>query len=105
MNKLIELLNEKTGKERVLESNYDEDWFFIKWNKDITIKQEKVISKEFWFVERLVDNDKIDWNKCDMIPDYKNLYYQARNFWIRKIMIMVLSIQDRPIDFLADILK
>ena len=73
MEKLIELLNEYEKKERKSEfyewekwvwwefnlfrrDTYDEEWSHIYSDTADTY----VISKKFWFIKRLVENDKID---------------------------------------------
>jgi hypothetical protein len=69
----------------------------------------RLISKQFWFIKWLVDNDKIDtdellgiywetsqsiWeaNKYELYPAYKRL-------------LMLLALQDNPIEFLIHVLK
>lgn len=60
----------------------------------ITEKDEAwIISKQFWFIQWLVENDKIDESKifCD-----KWLYYS---------LLCKLAISDTPIDLLCSLLK
>lgn len=107
MEKLIELLNE-----------YSKNiWYF---NEEDLQWQTKawILSKEFWWIIRLVENDKID------IDAYKTVYswdldkrktltmssnwdefYQVIEHWVYESLLMLLSIQDNPIDFLCEILK
>ena len=106
MNKLVDLLNE-----------YDSNWGFTDYwalfnsmNEWISGTEDlQVISKKFWFIKWLVDNDKIDFDKffqnqwdwvIDNIEDVNPIkdfeYYQ---------LLMILSVQDNPIEFLIGILK
>jgi len=60
----------------------------------------KLISKKFWFIKWLVENEKIDLDKLEKKVLKENL--------IRKFdewLLMLLSIQDEPIEFLVSILK
>ena len=121
MDKLLQLLNEY---ERSLWSDrewlwiIDEDWFFCtrKSKKGNLIVQHssldeailQIISKKFWFIQRLIENDKIILQK-DII---RRVEYS--NFWVLedihyysayKSILMYLAIQDNPIEFLISILK
>ena len=92
MEKLIELLNEYE-KESKLKSE-------IFWEKSEFI----VISKKFWFIKWLVENDKIDIQKMEE----KSEYTFIKNGWGEHIIedvLMLLSIQDETINFLISILK
>ena len=132
MEKLIELLNE-----------YDEWWNWRKlhwkglwcedhntiWYKDkeLTCEQDEVvaylISKKFWFIEWLVDNDKIDFESenyplkkyypyfnddvlaivsqdCNTYEDHCRVCYEKY-----ESLLMLLAIQDEPIEFLISVLK
>ena len=112
MKKLIQLLNEY---------NCEKLWYVDKWE----IKNNKfildykiwtyvfrthlyIISKEYWVIQWLVENDKIILQK-DII---RRVEYS--NFWVLegihyysayKSILMYLSIQDDPIEFLISILK
>lgn len=104
MEKLIELLNEKTNYEWVLWSNMNWDYLFIKWDKDNKFYEETIISKKFWFIDWLVKNDKIQskyltwWAKLINSRTYVE-YSKTEQ------LIMDLSIQDNPIEWLCKILK
>lgn len=105
MEKLIPLLNEKTWKEWVLEtSSFGEDWLFLKWHPEVNIKEEKLISKKYWFIKRLVENNKIDDDKCDVINDIYNDELPSK-YTRYDAILMWLAIQDEPIEFLISILK
>ena len=62
----------------------------------------RLISKQFWFIKWLVDNDKIDYSK---LVEYE--FDELERFIQRKhnALLMLLSIQGNPIDFLISILK
>jgi hypothetical protein len=96
MDKLIELLNE-----------YDSNWWvtgywalFNSMNEWISEKEDlQVISKKFWFIKWLVDNDKIDFDKTQ-------IWFQLTLwYWKYESLLMILSIQDNPIEFLISILR
>lgn len=107
MEKLIELLNEY---EKDISLWSEADWREFDWNlhyycnyKDEYVFDNvyyRIISKNFWFIKWLVDNDKIDLDKLEKKVLKENL--------IRKFdewLLMLLSIQEKPIDFLISILK
>ena len=105
MEKLIELLNE-----------YDkEEWLWNKWEEDEQglnnmwkiydyHSKLKIISKEYWFIEWLVENDKIDFDNLLISEQtcWTDLFY---SFSKDEVLLMLLSIQDNPIEFLIIILK
>lgn len=117
MEKLIELVV-KCQKE--LKQGYplwDTEWA-IKNSKEI------LISKSFWFIKWLVDNDKIDFDKCwldikdylsyskrydkwiVMAENYDNDTFVVREFYSPyEQLLMLLSIQDNPIEFLISMLN
>lgn len=127
MEKLIELLNEyevEKKPSRLQRSYYL--WFvhnFWKWIMYIDEEWEdvddyktdyEIINKEYWFIKWLVDNDKIDIEKIENSEYYLIdwFYYNERKkFWIEwkedveKILLMLLSISDTPIDDLISYLK
>jgi hypothetical protein len=104
MEKLIELLNES------------EDWFVSKFvsydNMSWVFRLDNwqsfhytlIFSREYCFINWLVNNDKIDLLKLTcMNPRYTEIL-DSDFSWEDRI-IMILSIQDEPIDFLLSILK
>jgi hypothetical protein len=115
MEKLIELLNEyeeelNTGLHWRTDEKY---WMLWRWLNLMWVDQ-YLISKHYWFIKRLVDNDKID------LEEYKNesgLYTLKVIYWTdhyidlltnkvnSDFLLMLLSIQDNPIEFLDSILK
>lgn len=107
MEKLIELLNEYEEEEELYE--YD-NWIINTWYdmqevwKDLV--ELEIISKKFWFISRLFENDKID-----IYTNLKNNWTFRREFYAiegRKEyerLIMLLSVEDNPIQYLIDLLK
>ncbi len=78
------------------------------WEK-ITDKEEaRIISKKFWFIEWLVQNLKIN------VDELRKHWYITKTYdldepweWCSYLdwLLMLLSIQDEPIEFLISILK
>ena len=93
MEKLIELLNEYDSWWA-----YDDYyWLFQYWQDRDAYRlcKYQLVSKEYGFIKWLVDNDKIDLNEYPQIREYSE--YES--------LLMYLSIQDEPIEFLISILK
>ena len=119
MEKLLQLLNEY---ERSLWSDrewlwiIDEDWFFCtrKSKKGNPIVQHssldeailQIISKKFWFIQWLMDRNKIEFDRARDRSDFPLLYAGWWGFYSdADIIVATLSIQDDPIEFLISILK
>ena len=121
MEKLIELLNEyeeKVKKSDNIYYRYDEWWLFfieeyeVEWDKykrKLYVHIPILISKSFWFIKWLVDNDKIDFKKFDGYsynylenPIWSDNYDTVRDY---KTIIQWLSISDTPIEDLISYLK
>lgn len=107
MEKLIDLLNEY---EKTLEPNLQIEWTEV-WIKSTP---EIVISKKFWFIKWLVDNDKIDRDKSKIITakteivlgmNFTDVFVITKRYWLYEQLLMLLAIQDEPINFLISILK
>lgn len=82
------------------EENYILDtWIeFVYWSR--VYLYETIISKKFWFIKRLVENDKIEFRE--------DFYLEDQHWWWfgeDEDIIMLLAIQDEPIRFLCEILK
>ena len=97
MDKLIELLREFPSNDAKVLDKEDsaiiDTWQeFVYWNR--IYLYETIISKKFGFIKRLVDNDKIDPSKIEI---HWFSFYES--------VLMELSIQDNPIEFLISILK
>ena len=117
--KLIELLNEYE-KEKNSEyyewekwiwwpfllfrrDTYDEEWSHLYSDTADTY----VISKKYWFIKRLVENEKIDFKKHDWYNYLENPIW-SNNYdvvWDYKTIIQRLAISDTPIDDLILYLK
>ena len=106
IEKLIELLNEY-GKEKW--SPFDEWWFdsknelFCKWLSS-RYSAVMIISKKFWFIEWLVQNDKIDFTRewklsSDLVALFERKEDNAE--WL----IALLAVSDEPISDLISYLK
>ena len=54
-----------------------------------------IICRGYCFVKWLVDNDKVDLDKYPQVLEYSDL----------QSLLMILSIDDSPVEFLASILK
>ena len=111
--KLIELLNEyeKENKSDLYYKFELENWELYCYNdvSDVlwTMQDEAMVicSKKFWFIEWLVENEKID------IESYCRITSIERK-WEKDVyrdevdsLLMLLAIQDEPIEFLISILK
>ena len=104
MEKLIELLNESEDWFVSKFVSYDDiNWVFRldNWQSfHITL----ILSREYCFINWLVNNKKIDLLKLTcMNPRYTEIL-DSDFSWEDRI-IMILSIQDNPIEFLISILK
>ena len=116
--KLIELFKEYVDKysndAKVLDeweyAVIDDGQSFLYWTREYSYLT--LISKKFGFIKWLVENDKINWRKC------LDLWYEIsvideewedvdimRTFDSYEQLLMYLSIQDNPIEFLVSILK
>ena len=104
MEHLIELLNEYAyGEHKEL---------YYRDGEMVEINSERVISKKFWFIQWLVENEKIEWRKVIekeieswlklvRVKDFPNKVIEED----KEELLMLLSIQDNPIEFLVSILK
>ena len=65
-----------------------------------------VISKRFWFIEWLVDQNKIEFDRARDRSDSPLLYAGWWEFYSdSEVIIATLSVEDNPIEFLVSILK
>ena len=106
MEKLLELLNEYRLEKGASEyTEYIPETGYFTRKSYFYEHYSWVISKKFWFIQWLVDNNKID------IQWAKNLLYESEVFNpqpytdLAERLIMYLAIQDDPISFLSSILK
>jgi len=110
MEKLIELLNEHRK-----EMNGDGKWYtdtdnynmLTLNNLDKLSSELWAISKEYGFIKWLVDNDKIkrEWIEYACYIKTKDNVIHSDDISKEGVLLMLLSIQDEPIDFLIEILK
>lgn len=119
MEKLIELLKDKYWE--VVTYNIQSDWgymFHINW---FAVREERLLSKKYWFIKWLVDNDKIDCNKSIFTVDWDydrdhiiyeitekhNYYILNEQYWVdfTDCILMLLSISDTPIEDLISYLR
>ena len=102
MEKLIELLNER---EKELSPSVQVEWTEF----SVGISKRYLISKECWFIKRLVDNVKIDRDKVirksDFRPIVKNKFWDLLNPTDERELLMLLSISDTPIEDLISYLR
>ena len=105
IEKLIELLNEyyKIKNYAPIEF-YDDDADGFDTNYMAFYKTTLIISKKFWFIKWLVENEKIEYTKLNKIHTRKwlNVLIEQNLY---EDLLMLLSIQDNPIEFLISILK
>lgn len=111
MEKLIELLNEYgeydlvEHKWTICKRDTDDEWEINIYTDYTAI----IISKKFWFIKWLVDNNKIDWSKYGYSIEYTKSregllpLHRVVKRW--DSIIMWLSIIEKPLEFLISILK
>lgn len=83
---------------------YEEEvvWIHSIWDK-ITDKEEAwICSKKFWFIKRLVKNDKINLDKLKIFDIFWDLNERVGT---ESNVLCHLAIQDEPIEFLIQLLK
>ena len=121
MGKLIELLNEYEPYIQKDGERHDNIWYFVyKWGSAIfpkNVGESVIISKSYWFIKWLVENDKIErrnyWNIyiSDYCDDDIYLAYKKWEQWIlhqyglEDTLLMLLSISSSPIDDLISYLR
>lgn len=97
-------MKEKMRELIMLIDIYEEEvvWVHSVWCIITDKEAARIISKQFWLIKRLVENDKIDYSK---LVEYE--FDKLERFIQRKYnaLLMLLSIQDEPVKFLSDILK
>jgi hypothetical protein len=88
--KLLELLNEYNFQE------YNVKRFFKEENVNNVMKAEWIISKRYWFIKWLVENDKINKSKVFSFIDTDGTYED---------ILCLLALSDEPIEDLISFLK
>lgn len=119
MEKLIKYLNQ-FEEVKAKYWNMFCNWRYIWWrpicttirdlNKIVQFSDLLIISKEYEFIKWLVDNDKIEWSKLKRVFYKQNenntaTYPVMSAYSDYECLLMLLSIQDEPIEFLVSILK
>jgi hypothetical protein len=66
-------------------------------------RESEIISKKFWFIQRLVERDRIDYDRAKEWCIWNDLY---NNYRITKedALIWCIAIQDNPLSFLNDLI-
>ena len=104
MEKLIELLNEY---ERSKGTNLEiTNWKCVYWNLSYFwygnwYSEFLCISNRYGFIDWLVENEKIDKDKVKLLSVFQETWY----YNLYQSLLMILSIQDNPIEFLCSVLK
>jgi len=113
MQKLLELLNQFDDEEGKDLYEWEIEWEdiiwynrFWWWYETIDVSRSVIISKRYWFIERLVKKDKIDTNNLNL-KVFKSMF---SNDWTveisyEELILMLLAISDEPIEYLISILK
>ena len=92
MKKLLQLLNE-----------YDKD--SMRTEKSVYAHETRVISKKFWFIERLIANDKLDKEWLFNIIRESCIFDDMNICSESDYIIMYLAIGYNPIYFLTSMVK
>ena len=113
MKKLLQLLNEyqtqRRGKFKFSSYDINSSAFIIEKNPRMVLWEENIVCMRFWFIKWLVENDKIDYSKVGEIVNGYKWSLREKAFVVSdcvyESMLMLLAIQDNPIEFLISILK
>lgn len=73
-------------------------------------RESEIISKKFWFIQRLVKKDKINTFRLlekwfDTQKVYDRVHYHTVSEWNSDLLLMLLAIQDNPLSFLNDLIS
>jgi transcription initiation factor IIE alpha subunit len=90
--KLLELLNEYDSKSWWEETDewIDNIWKIYEFHSEL-----QIISKKYGFIQRLVDNDKIDKRQVHILCWTDDMEY---NYSEEELILMELAISDTPIE-------
>lgn len=79
------------------------------WNTMSRMDKAYIVSKDFWWIKRLVDNDKIDQDTKFLISanveNQKNGMWYVYTYEQYESLLMLLAISDEPLTFLISVLK
>lgn len=86
---------------------WDLYWWLL---RNVKTNQTYIISKDFDFIKRLVEKDKIDTFRLlekwfDTQKWYEWVHYHTVSEWNTDLLLMLLAISDNPIELLISILK
>lgn len=105
MEKLIKLLNEYNIELHWVDRTYKDGfdlWYEQEYMRDFRVAY--LISKSFWFIKRLLDNNKIDHEKIKSWElNWSKWYFETVQ--PEYFVIMLLAISDTPIEDLISYLK
>ena len=91
--KLIELLNEYEKRESWISNARTTNFAFLYYlNNPASISELTLISKKYWFIKWLVENEKIDFSNIDFY------FLQREQYTKTESLLMLLSISDTPIE-------
>ena len=109
MEKLLQLLNEYQTQRgsKFKFSSYDErSQSFLLVDSNEVLWEETIISKKFWFIQWLMDQNKVEFDRARDRSDFPLLYAGWWGFYSdADIIVATLSMEDEPIEFLISILK
>lgn len=114
MERLLNLLNEYDPYIASDGEHKDNIWYYAyKWNSAVfgkSIWESVIISKKYQFIEWLIDTQKIDTFKLseawfDTMKVYEWTNYKTVNDGNTDKLIMLLSIQENPIELLITLLR
>ena len=101
IKKLIDLLNESEDWFVSKFVSYDDINWVFRLNSWQSFHYTLILSKEYCFIKRLVENNKIDFTKLEDNSDWYSI-----ELWDDCCEVLaLLSIQDNPVEFLISILK
>lgn len=115
MEKLIQYLNQFEEEKAKYWNQYC-NWQYI-WgrpicttsfdmNKIVQFSDLLIISKMYEFIKRLIDKDKIDfYNILKENWTFRKEFYAIENKKEYERLIMLLSVEDNPLEFLISVLK
>ena len=105
--KLLELLNEYVEEMWMCLRWHGIEWEVFVWEHWTDLSEMVMISKNYWFIQRLVEQDKIDKDKIIEKSEYL-IEYRWNNIdqnMFRNTLLMLLSISENPISDLISYLK
>lgn len=119
MDKLVKLLNEYEREREWLPKDFEDYTMWdIEWNEIVQSSCDPdsreyfkyyIISKDYQFIKWLIENDKIDLDKVLISFTMSESDWLWNYYWhwveCYQSLLMLLAIQDTPIEFLCSIIK